>query len=76
MKKILTLGIVLLTVNSLLPAQEITFSETKFNWGTIREQDGNVSQATNLSLSKTSLPAADAPRPNGLKKLINPVRKA
>ena len=43
MKKILTLGIVLLTVNSLLPAQEITFSETKFNWGTIREQDGNVS---------------------------------
>ena len=33
MKKILTLGIVLLTVNSLLPAQEITFSETKFNWG-------------------------------------------
>ena len=37
MKKILTLGIVLLTVNSLLPAQEITFSETKFNWGTIRE---------------------------------------
>ena len=31
MKRILTLGIVLLTVNSLLPAQEITFSETKFN---------------------------------------------
>ena len=30
MKRILTLGIVLLTVNSLLPAQEITFSETKF----------------------------------------------
>lgn len=43
MKRILTLGIVLLTVNSLLPAQEITFSETKFNWGTVREQDGNVS---------------------------------
>ena len=43
MKRILTLGIVLLTANSLLPAQEITFSETKFNWGTVREQDGNVS---------------------------------
>lgn len=43
MKRILTLGIVLLTANSLLPAQEITFSETKFNWGTVQEKDGNVS---------------------------------
>ena len=84
MKRILTLGIVLLTVNSLLPAQEITFSETKFNWGTVREQDGNVSHDFRfvntgdkpLTIQKTSLPAADAPRPNGLKKPINPVRKA
>lgn len=43
MKKILTLGFVLLTANSLLPAQEITFSETKFNWGTVNEKDGNIS---------------------------------
>ena len=43
MKRILTLGIVLLTANSLLPAQEITFSETKFDWGTVQEQDGAVS---------------------------------
>ena len=43
MKRILTLGIVLLTANSLLPAQEITFSETKFDWGTVQEQDGTVS---------------------------------
>ena len=43
MKKILTLGIVLLTANNLLPAQEITFSETKFDWGTVQEQDGTVS---------------------------------
>ena len=83
MKKILTLGIVLLTVNSLLPAQEITFSETKFNWGTIREQDGNVSHDFRFVNTgdkpltiKNIITAADAPRPNGLKKLINPVRKA
>lgn len=83
MKRILTLGIVLLTVNNLLPAQEITFSETKFNWGTVREQDGNVSHDFRFVNTgdkpltiKTSLPAADAPRPNGLKKLINPARKA
>ena len=82
MKRILTLGIVLLTTNSLLPAQEITFSETKFDWGTVQEQDETVSHdfrfvtpVTNLSLSKASLPVADAPRPNGLKKPINPVRK-
>ena len=38
MKKILTLGIVLLlTANNLLPAQEITFSETKFDWGTVHK---------------------------------------
>ena len=43
MKRILTLSIVLLTANSLLPAQEITFSETKFDWGTVQEQDGTVS---------------------------------
>lgn len=43
MKRILTLGIVLLTTNSLLPAQEITFSETKFDWGTVQEQDETVS---------------------------------
>lgn len=83
MKRILTLGIVLLTANSLLPAQEITFSETKFNWGTVREQDGNVSHDFRFVNTgdkpltiKTSLPAADAPRPNGLKKPISPVRKA
>lgn len=38
MKRILTLGIVLLAANSLLPAQEITFSETKFNWETAQEK--------------------------------------
>lgn len=33
MKKILTLGIVLLTVNSLLPAQEITFLRNQIQLG-------------------------------------------
>ena len=37
MKRILTLGIVLLTVNSLLPAQEITFSKPN----SIGEPSGN-----------------------------------
>lgn len=82
MKRILTLGIVLLTANSLLPAQEITFSETKFDWGTVQEQDGTVSHDFRFVNTgdkpltiKISLPVADAPRPNGLKKPINPVRK-
>lgn len=43
MRKTLTLGIALLAASSLLPAQEITFSESKFNWGTILEKDGEVS---------------------------------
>lgn len=42
MKKKLTLGLVLLTASNLLPAQEITFPETKFNWGTIHEKNGDV----------------------------------
>lgn len=83
MKRILTLGIVLLTVNSLLPAQEITFSETKFNWGTVREQDGNVSYDFRFVNTgdkpltiKNIITGCGCTRPNGLKKPINPVRKA
>lgn len=43
MKRMLTLSLVLLAASSRLPAQEITFSETKFNWGTVQEKDGDVS---------------------------------
>lgn len=83
MKRILTLGIVLLTVNSLLPAQEITFSETKFNWGTVREQDGNVSHDFRFVNTgdkpltiKNIITGCGCTSPNGPKKPINPVRKA
>lgn len=43
MKRIRTLGLALLAASSLMQAQEITFSETRAEWGTIQEKDGNVS---------------------------------
>ena len=43
MKRNLTSGLLLLAVSGLLQAQEITFSETRTEWGTIQEQNGNVS---------------------------------
>lgn len=43
MKRILTLCLLVLATNGLLQAQEITFSETKIEWGTVQEKDGDVS---------------------------------
>lgn len=43
MKKILTFSLLLLTANSLVQAQEMTFSETKVNLGTIEEKNGDIS---------------------------------
>lgn len=43
MKRILTLSLFLLAVNGLTRAQEITFSETKVEWGTVQEKNGDIS---------------------------------
>lgn len=43
MKRILTLCLLVLATNGLLQAQEITFSETKIEWGTVQEKNGDVS---------------------------------
>lgn len=43
MKKILTLSLFLLAANGLVQAQEITFSETRVEWGTVQEREGDMS---------------------------------
>ena len=43
MKRILTLSLLLLAANGLTQAQEITFSETRAEWGTVQEKNGDVS---------------------------------
>lgn len=43
MKRILIASLILLAANSTLQAQEITFNETKTEWRTIQEKDGDVS---------------------------------
>lgn len=43
MKRILIASLILLAANSTLQAQEITFNETKTEWGIIQEKNGDVS---------------------------------